>query len=57
MSKCNKCDHICHCGMGNEHRITTGCGCDGCNCGVVVEGNSGGGGVVVDDTKECESCQ
>ena len=42
--------------MGNEHKITTGCGCNGCNCGVVVEGNSGSG-VVVDDTNECESCQ
>ena len=57
MSKCNKCGHICHCGMGNEHKITTSCNCNGCDCGVEVEGTNGGGGIVIDDTNECETCQ
>ena len=57
MSKCNKCGHICHCGMGNEHKITTNCDCNGCDCGVEVEGINGGGGIVIDDTNECETCQ
>jgi len=46
MSKCNRCGHICHCGLGDDHKVVLGCDCIGCDCGVVV-----------DDTNECEACQ
>jgi len=42
---CKKCGHLCHC-IEADH---DGCKCDGCNCS--------GGGIVVDDTQECEMCQ
>ena len=58
MSKCNRCGHMCHCGFDkDEHKAVSGCSCNGCNCGVIVDGTNGGGGVVIDDTNECETCQ
>jgi len=43
---CKKCNHLCHC-IEADHN---GCKCDGCEC-------SQKGGLVIDDTNECDSCQ
>ena len=49
---------MCHCGLDkDEHKAVSGCSCNGCNCGVIIEDTNGGGGVVIDDTNECETCQ
>ena len=45
---CKKCGHLCHC-MEADH---TGCKCAKCACNTSTIG-----GVVVDDTNECETCQ
>ena len=51
---CKKCNHLCHC-VEADHE---GCKCSGCDCGQKAEDSTyEGGGVVIDDTKECESCQ
>ena len=51
---CKKCNHLCHC-IEADHE---GCKCDGCNCnGREEDSTYEGGGVVIDDTNECESCQ
>ena len=52
---CKKCGHLCHC-IEADHE---GCKCSGCDCdGSRAEQSTyEGGGVVIDDTKECESCQ
>jgi hypothetical protein len=51
---CKKCNHLCHC-IEADHE---GCKCDGCECNsraeAVLENE---GGLVIDDTGECESCQ
>ena len=49
---CKKCDKMCHC-------IEAGTGdCRNCDCGSREEDLTyEGGGVVIDDTGECESCQ
>ena len=48
---CKKCNKICHC-TGNEN------GCEKCDCnGREEDSTYEGGGVVIDDTEECESCQ
>jgi len=51
---CKKCNHLCHC-VEADHE---GCKCESCEC------NSGAedvleneGGLIIDDTGECESCQ
>ena len=69
---CKRCDHVCHCDTNDEHRIITDCECVSCNCpknnvwnyeeDVVAdtyenEVNKNNGGVVIDDTNECEGCQ
>ena len=52
---CKKCNHLCHC-IEADHE---GCKCTGCDCdGSKAEDSTyEGGGVVIDDTNECESCQ
>ena len=52
---CKKCKHLCHC-IEADHE---GCKCSGCDCdGSRAEQSIyEGGGVVIDDTGECESCQ
>ena len=50
---CEKCNKMCHCTQaGSEEE------CTNCDCGNREEDSTyEGGGVVVDDTGECESCQ
>ena len=50
---CKKCNKMCHCTQaGSEEE------CTNCDCGSREEDSTyEGGGVVVDDTQECESCQ
>ena len=52
---CKKCNHLCHC-IEADHE---GCKCSGCDCSVgkAEDSTYEGGGVVIADTKECESCQ
>ena len=52
---CKKCGHLCHC-IEADHE---GCKCSGCDCdGSRAEQSTyEGGGGVIDDTNECESCQ
>ena len=52
---CKKCNHLCHC-VEADHE---GCKCDSCECNTKAEDRSfeNEGGLVVDDTGECESCQ
>ena len=47
---CKKCGHLCHC-MEADH---TGCKCKDCQCRPPA---STVGGVVIDSTDDCESCQ
>ena len=67
MSKCKNCQCDCHCDSPmhlpkNELDKGGACVCDNCECKNVenraedstYENN---GGVVIDDTEECESCQ
>ena len=52
---CKKCNHLCHC-IEADHE---GCKCDGCECNIRAEDRSfeNNGGLVINDTGECESCQ
>ena len=65
---CKKCNHLCHC-IEADHE---GCKCKGCDCNGREEDKrtykthkewandmsyENNGGVVIDDTGECESCQ
>ena len=52
---CKKCNHLCHC-IEADHK---GCKCKGCDCNGREEDKSfeNEGGLVIDDTGECESCQ
>jgi len=51
MSKCNNCNCVCHCSL-DEHSDTYGvCPCTACAC------SHESGGIVVDNTEDCESCQ
>ena len=55
MSKCNRCGHICHCGLEDDHKIILNCDCIGCNCGSIKDNKNKE--IIIDDTIECESCQ
>mgnify|MGYP003146596099 CR=1 FL=1 len=62
MSKCKKCQCDCHCGesLHSHHYDGDLCACDNCNCekGIAQDKTyENEGGLVVDDTNECESCQ
>ena len=64
--KCNKCHCNCHCkdgGLHSHHYDGDLCTCDKCNCkdgdkhradDLSYENN---GGIIKNDTDECESCQ
>ena len=55
--KCKNCNCDCHCdGLhGDEYGL---CTCENCDCnGREEDSTYEGGGVVIDDTGECESCQ
>jgi len=53
---CKKCGHLCHC-IEADHE---GCKCGSCDCkqskaqDLTYESN---GGLVIDSTDDCESCQ
>ena len=48
---CKKCNKMCHCPSAEDE-------CTNCDCGRREEDSTyEGGGVVIDDTGECESCQ
>ena len=50
---CKKCNKMCHCTNAESDK------CENCECNGRAEDQSfeNDGGVVVDDTGECESCQ
>ena len=52
---CKKCGHLCHC-IEADHQ---GCKCDGCKCSTPEDDASyeNNGGLVIDSTDDCESCQ
>ena len=51
---CKKCNKNCHCADTTKND----CDCDNCECGGKEEDSTyEGGGVIIDDTGECESCQ
>jgi hypothetical protein len=52
---CKKCKHLCHC-IEADHE---GCQCTGCDCekGKAQDQTYESGGLVIDDTVECEGCQ
>ena len=52
---CKKCGHLCHC-IEADH---DGCKCTGCDCGQRAEDTTyeNSGGIVIDSTDDCESCQ
>ena len=52
---CKKCNHLCHC-VEADHEV---CKCENCECNGREEDQSfeNNGGLVIDDTGECESCQ
>ncbi len=60
MNKCKKCHHDCHCKSELHADVYGTCPCEHCNCekgqaeDLSYENN---GGLVIDDTGECESCQ
>jgi len=55
---CKKCNHLCHC-IEADH---SDCKCENCECKNskdIAEDSTyeNNGGLVIDDTGECESCQ
>ncbi len=60
MNTCNKCNKPCHCYGSTSELINNKQYCESCNCekskaqDLSFENN---GGLVIDDTGECESCQ
>ena len=62
MNKCKNCDHDCHCD-GELHADVYGtCTCENCECKnkkdkAEDKSFENEGGLVIDDTGECESCQ
>ena len=55
---CKKCNHLCHC-IEADH---SDCKCENCECKKGQEkaedlSYENNGGLVIDDTGECESCQ
>ncbi len=61
MTKCEKCHCNCHCNdpLHAHHYDGDLCTCDDCKCKSKAEDLSyeNNGGLVIDDTEECESCQ
>ena len=60
MNKCKNCNCDCHCNVSGHSDNKGVCACGQCSCkqgkaeDLTYENN---GGVVIDDTGECESCQ
>mgnify|MGYP003629284887 CR=1 FL=1 len=50
---CKKCNKMCHCTQAGSENECTNCDCNGREEDSTYEG----GGVIIDDTGECESCQ
>ena len=52
---CKKCNHLCHC-IEADHET---CKCENCECNGREEDRSfeNEGGLVIDSTGDCESCQ
>ena len=52
---CKKCNHLCHC-VEADHDT---CKCENCECNGREEDRSfeNEGGLVIDSTGDCESCQ
>ena len=52
---CKKCNHLCHC-IEADH---SDCKCENCECNSRAEDLSfeNNGGLVIDSTGDCESCQ
>ena len=50
---CKKCNKMCHCANAEKDE------CQNCDCNSTEENKSfeNNGGLVIDDTGECESCQ
>ena len=51
---CKKCNKMCHCTQAGSENECTNCECNGRAEDQSFENN---GGLVIDDTGECESCQ
>ena len=52
---CKKCNHLCHC-IEADHET---CKCENCECNGREEDKSfeNEGGLIIDSTGDCESCQ
>ena len=52
---CKKCGHLCHCVEADHEK----CDCDNCDCeiGRATDQTYETGGVVIDSTQDCESCE
>ena len=51
---CKKCNKMCHCTQAGSDTECTNCDCNGRKEDKSFENE---GGLVIDDTGECESCQ
>ena len=61
MTKCEKCHHDCHCKEELHADIYGTCTCENCECKnkkdkAEDKSFENEGGLVIDDTGECESC-
>ena len=60
-NKCTNCHCKCHCdgGLHTHHYDGDVCTCEQCNCekSKAQDKTYESGGLVIDDTGECESCQ
>ena len=60
MNKCKNCNCVCHCNVSGHSDNKGVCACGQCSCKQGKAEDStyeNNGGVVIDDTGECESCQ
>ncbi len=59
MSKCEECQHDCHCKEELHSDVYGLCACEKCNCKSKAEDKSyeNEGSLVIDETGECEGCQ
>jgi len=57
MSNCEKCHHDCHCKKELHSDVYGLCACKKCECKTEDKNYENEGGLVIDDTGECESCQ
>jgi len=52
---CKKCNKMCHCTQAGSENECTNCECN--NSRAEDQSFENNGGLVIDDTGECESCQ